>query len=166
MFCTAHDVDRLARSQVLRLRATALVILRDRAEADDVVQETLARLWARRDEVRVAEAEAWMRTVAQNIALDRIRKTSRLSWSEPDPDLPDPLGSDWMAGTGDRLDVLQLIAKLPAQYGRVLALRYLADLSEKQTQLVLGITAATLKYRTRHGLRQLRELMNEYGYER
>ena len=62
-----------------KLFRLALRITFDRAEAEDVVQETLIRVWNKRDEwSQFGSIEAYCLTVARNLAIDRSeRKDSR-----------------------------------------------------------------------------------------
>lgn len=73
-----------------KLFRLALRITFDRAEAEDVVQETLIRVWNKRDEwSQFGSIEAYCLTVARNLAIDRSeRKDSRTveltpKWSRP-----------------------------------------------------------------------------------
>lgn len=62
-----------------KLFRLALRITSDRAEAEDVVQETLIRVWNKRDEwTQFGSVEAYCLTVARNLAIDRSeRKDAR-----------------------------------------------------------------------------------------
>ena len=58
-----------------KLFRLALQIVFDRAEAEDVVQETLIRVWNKRDEwTQFGSIEAYCLTVARNLAIDRSEK--------------------------------------------------------------------------------------------
>ena len=51
----------------------AYSLLKDRAEAEDVVQEVFMRLWQKRDElINIKNIEAWNMTMTRNLTLDRI----------------------------------------------------------------------------------------------
>ena len=59
------------KDKVFRL---ALRITMDRAEAEDITQETLVRVWERRDEWSAIEnMEAWVLTIGRNMALDFLK---------------------------------------------------------------------------------------------
>ena len=63
----------------------ALRITLDKAEAEDIVQETMIKVWNRRDTWSEIESiEAFCTTICKNLALDYIRKSSHLSDSTPD----------------------------------------------------------------------------------
>ena len=54
---------------------TALRIILNREEAEDIVQDTLMKLWERRDELqKVENLEAFALTMARNLAIDRKEK--------------------------------------------------------------------------------------------
>ena len=58
-----------------RLFRLALRITLDHAEAEDIVEDTLLRVWSKRDEMEeVANLEAYCLTVCRNLALDRSAK--------------------------------------------------------------------------------------------
>ena len=53
----------------------ALRITQNRDDAEDVVQDTMLRVWNRRDEwERIASMEAFCLTICRNIALDKLRR--------------------------------------------------------------------------------------------
>jgi len=57
-----------------RLFWIAVRMLGDEAEAEEIVQETLIRLWRREDGETLRSPEAWTRTVAVRLCLDRLRR--------------------------------------------------------------------------------------------
>ena len=68
-----------------KLFRLALRITFDRAEAEDVVQETLIRVWNKRDEwSQFGSIEAYCLTVARNLAIDRSER-KRLPYRGADP---------------------------------------------------------------------------------
>ena len=86
-----------------KLFRLALRITLNRAEAEDVVQDTLIRVWSKREEwVGLESVEAYCMSIARNLAIDRSRKAgkqelraytgnSRASGYD-DPRLPDGAG--------------------------------------------------------------------------
>ena len=53
--------------------STALYILRDRSEAEDVTQEVYIRLWNSIKEVESDKAKAWLMKVTKNLCIDHLR---------------------------------------------------------------------------------------------
>jgi RNA polymerase sigma-70 factor, ECF subfamily len=82
----ADAFEMVIRNYSRNLFAVAFAILRDRGEAEDVVQETLVKAYGARWRVRNAEKfPAWMASVARNRALDVLkrRRTVPLDGHEP-----------------------------------------------------------------------------------
>lgn len=57
-----------------RLYAIALHVLQDRVAAEDVCQEAFVRLWKSIEQVEIASAGAWLKTVVRNLCIDAIRR--------------------------------------------------------------------------------------------
>ena len=108
-----------------RLVGQLVGVTGDPAEAEDVVMEAFARAAPRRSSFHEADnPEAWLRTVAVNVARSRWRgccagPTCCPSWSRPRSyaDLPE-----------DRLALLAALRQLPAAQREAIALHHLADL--------------------------------------
>ncbi|MDO7734262.1 MAG: sigma-70 family RNA polymerase sigma factor, partial [Planktomarina temperata] len=87
--------DRTA-AQVLTARLAPLVfaqafrMLGDRAEAEDVTQDSLLRLWHAAPDWQPGQAKVttWLYRVTSNLCIDRMRKSKRHSGEEV-PDMPD-----------------------------------------------------------------------------
>jgi RNA polymerase sigma-70 factor (sigma-E family) len=128
----------------------AFRILGDRAEAEDVAQETLARAvlrWSRLEE----RPEGWVSRVASNLALDGYRRRARRRRV-----LSGPMGvvDERM---GERADLVQALRSLPRRQREVVVLRYLADLSESDVAAALGCSAGSVKTHASRGLAALRQ---------
>src|SRR5438132_1464028 len=104
-----------------RLRRYARALVGDRASADDLVQDTLERAWAKLHLYRQGtDLRAWLFTVMHNVHVNRVRAT-RIS---------DPLGDEMpeLAQRGTQADALlvrhldRAIARLPADQRAVLLL--------------------------------------------
>jgi RNA polymerase sigma factor (sigma-70 family) len=121
--------------------------------AEDVAAEVMGRTYARWSRVRaLPHRRAWVARVAFHEALDvshreRRRRTTKSSGSG-DRDLVDDLVR--------RLALNDSLARLPKRQREVVALRYLADLSEADTAHQLGITVGSVKQHGRRALQTLR----------
>ena len=73
--------------------------------------------------------------------------------------MPEPgqIVSDQSAIVADRDQLLRALATLPARQRAVIVLRYLEDLSEAQTSVVLGCSEGTVKSQASRALAKLRE---------
>lgn len=67
--------DRLYELASRRLFAVAVRMMKDRSEAEDVLQEAFIRVWQRAESFRPGEARAmgWLITILRNLAIDRLR---------------------------------------------------------------------------------------------
>ncbi len=122
----------------------------DLSEAEDVVAEAFERAVSRRRTFeRLDNPEAWLRTVAVNLARSRHRRRElgerllrRTTPAEPTraPDLSD-----------DRLTLVAALRALPHQQRETLALHYLADLAVADVATTLGVPVGTVKARLSRG---------------
>ena len=134
----------------------------DLAEAEDLVQEALARASARWSRLRTYDVpEAWVRRVALNLAADRTRRLRRklaaLARIGPPPLVP-PFSED-------ALVVAAALRTLPLAHRQVLVLHYLADLSVDQIAGELGIPSSTVRGRLARARRVLASQLNEPAEE-
>ena len=124
-------------------------VLGDRAAAEDVTQETLARAlvhWA-----RIAPyAEAWTARTASNLAIGEWRKRTR------SPRLPGRTEATADVLPLDRMELVAHLARLPRRQREVVVLRYLADLPEATVAAALGCSTGTVKQHASRGLGALR----------
>ncbi len=126
----------------------AYQLLGDRQEAEDIAQEACARAclrWRRIDNPR-----AWVLRVTTNLVFDRFRRlrtAAKHTATRPAPAAP---------ADERHLDLRRALARLPKRQRDVVALRYLADLSEAETAAALGCSRGTVKTHAARGLRALR----------
>jgi RNA polymerase sigma-70 factor (sigma-E family) len=140
------------------LYRTAYLMLGDRAEAEDLVQTTLAKTYASWSKVRdVGAAPGYARTVLVNTAASWFRKKSWRN-ERPTANLP-----DWAHETdpSDRPAVVDALAQLPPRQRAVIVLRYYEDLSVAQTAYALGCSDGTVKSQTSDALNRLRVLLGD-----
>ncbi|MFI8190948.1 SigE family RNA polymerase sigma factor [Streptomyces sp. NPDC085946] len=140
-------------------RSACLLTAGDTHLAQDLVQETLGRLyvrWARLS--RVGNPAAYAQTVLTRTFLaHRRRRSSTERSTDVFPDLP---------GTADgdvplRLTLLQALGRLPAKDRAVLVLRYWEDRSVEETADALDTSSAAVRTRCSRALARLRELLGE-----
>ena len=127
-------------------------ILGDRADAEEVAQEALARAFARWRSV-ADHAEPWVARVATNLAIGRWRKRR--------PSLPFAEGhaaptADASALALERHGLVAALARLPRRQREVVVLRYLADLPEQAVADQLGTTVGSVKQHAHRAMARLR----------
>lgn len=145
--------DALVASRSPALLRTAYLLCGDRQLAEDLVQTSLSRAYARWGRLRTTEAgESYVRKVMFTQAATSRRR--RWHGEVPSAVLPD------RAAEGDDLDLRALLrralAALPAAQRAVLILRFYEDQSEAQTAALLDISLGTVKSRSSRALAALR----------
>jgi RNA polymerase sigma-70 factor (ECF subfamily) len=129
---------------------TAYLILGNRPDAEDAVQESFLRAWKFRDSLVTGSSfKPWLYRVVVNTCNSKLRKEipHRLRRrSEDDLDdvatIDDPMGRVALSN-----DVMSALKDLPAHLRVVVVLRYYADLSEHDIALVIGRQPGTVKSR-------------------
>ena len=123
-----------------RIHALARRMLDDPAEADDVTQEAMLRLWRIAPDWRDegAAVGSWLYRVAANLCIDRLRRRREYPMAEP-PDRPDT-GAGVVAGmeTADRARALRrALNTLPERQRVAVVLRHLEDRSNPEIAAIL-----------------------------
>lgn len=135
-------------------------IVGNRGEAEEVAAETMARALDGWDRVgAMTSRQGWIVRVAANMAVDIVRKRRFIVAGSLDrSSRPDD--------TDAQLAVREILRRLPRRQRDVLALRYLADLSEAEIAAVLGISAGSVKRHASRALDRLRRNDTEglYSY--
>jgi RNA polymerase sigma factor (sigma-70 family) len=141
-----------------RLRRYARALVADRSQADDLVQDTLERAWAKQHLFRRGtDLRAWLFTLMHNVHVNRVRATRS---SDPlDDSLPELQQS---ATQGDSLalrDMDRALARLPAEQREALLLVTLEDLSYEETAKALGVPIGTIMSRLSRAREKLRQIL-------
>ncbi|MEO5938814.1 MAG: sigma-70 family RNA polymerase sigma factor [Sphingomonas sp.] len=123
--------SRVVEAQVAVLHRVAFRMLGDGAEAEDVAQEALLRLWATADRWRSGQSgiAAWLTRVAVNLCLDRLRRR-RFSSDAEVPDRPDdaPGADEAMAAAQMRAAALAALGDLTERHRAAIVLTYYEEL--------------------------------------
>jgi len=139
----------------------AWLLTADRHDAQDLVQDALARVLPRWGRIAPEAREAYVRTVIRSQYVDRLRRERHLQVA-PYADLPEDhftsTGLDRVGQVDAQLSIAQALARLGPRQRAVLVLRFYEDLSQAQTADVLGVRVATVNSQTRRALERLRDL--------
>jgi RNA polymerase sigma-70 factor (sigma-E family) len=143
----------IARSSAL-LR-TAYLLTGNRADAEDLLQTTLAKTCLAWDRIRERDAlDGYVRRTMIN--------TQNSFWRRKKPEnlydeVPDSPGRD-VSSDSDLHDALwSALAQLSGKQRAMVVLRYYEDLSETETAAVLGVSVGTVKSTTSRALSKLRD---------
>jgi RNA polymerase sigma-70 factor (ECF subfamily) len=156
------------KNQLYRL---ALHITLNAAEAEDVVQETLIRVWNKRDEWQnIDSIEAFSFTICRNISLDSIRKRGNNNSSldssnvERADESTDP--SDYAEQSDSVEMVKRIVESLPEKQRSCMQLRDFEGKPYKEIADVLGISEEQVKvniFRARQTVKERFNKLNSYG---
>ena len=160
-----------------RLFRAAHRITRSREDAEDAVQDALLRAFVHlRDFDGRSSFSTWLTRIAINSALMILRKkraipsvpfeeSTKISATPPALELPgsDPSPEDFcIQGEGKRILSTAMNGLTPATR-KAMQLRYLRELSLRETARVLGVSVTTVKSRVFHGRRKLRQMLDSNG---
>jgi len=151
--------------------ALCLRILRDRAEAEDVLEEVFWELWQRRDRYDAERSApfSYLMTMSRSRALDRLRFRRRREgvWqglpaaeglsAAGDPRPADPY-EDALAAE-HRLAIDRALRELPESSRLAVELNFFEGLSHREIADRLGDPLGTVKTRIRQGLLTLRKAL-------
>jgi RNA polymerase sigma-70 factor, ECF subfamily len=171
-FSTGAEADAAVRATSREHRTILLRYLRrftgDQHRAEDLLQETLLRAW-RHPEARTDRGDwplPWLYTVARRVAIDFLR-TDHLKAAR--------FGVDDLIERADEHDHIErllvarevhaALASLPLRLREVLVHVYLGDRTIADTAALLGLPEGTVKSRTYHALRALREVLHQRGFD-
>ncbi len=153
-----------------KLFRLALRITFDRAEAEDIVQETMIRVWNKRDEWDELESvEAYCLTVARNLAIDRSEKKDSQTMeltieAEQTPDASSPY--DRLVNKERLKLVHRLVGELPEKQRLIMQLRDVEGKSYKEIAAALRLTEEQVKvnlFRARQKVKQKFIDIDNYG---
>lgn len=127
------------------LRRTAYLLCGDTHEADDIVQETLTKLYARWPRMHAVDnVDAYVNTMlVRTFVDDRRRGWWKVALLQRVPESAPPPQAAWE----DRPVIRAALAQLPARQQAVLVLRYLCDQPVREVAELLHCSEGTPKGR-------------------
>jgi RNA polymerase sigma-70 factor (sigma-E family) len=136
-----------------RLLRTAYLLTHDWANAEDLLQTSLAKAWFAWRRIQ-ADPEPYVRKVMVNTYASWWRR--RWNGEQPTLDLPEGAGRDEYAPIEDRQSLWAALRRQPRRQRAVVVLRYFEDLSEADTAEILGTSVGTVKSQAARALAKLR----------
>lgn len=159
--------DRFFDRYAARLLAFLEGMLRDRGSAEDLVQETMVRVWEHIARYRETGAfRAWVFRIAGNLALSELRRRKYRAAVPLDgaaQSVPDRRATD----AHDRLEREELaqlledgLEELPFDQRAVLLMRTRGGMTLREVAIALRVPEGTVKSRMHHAVRRLREFVD------
>lgn len=145
----------------------------DEAEVDDLTQDVFEKGFEHFESHGPEGFHPWISRIAENRAIDRLRRESRRlqRFHDPHPGEPDPFL--FLQGDDDPLrellakhaheDLVRLIPALPEVQRETVLLRYVCELGFERIAEIHGVSVNTSKTRLRYGLQRLRDLLGVEG---
>lgn len=169
MLAVRDNRDRAAFAQLFdhfapRLKGFAMRAGANSAEAEDIVQDVMIKVWQRAHQFdpEQAQVSGWIYRIARNQQIDRFRKARR---PEPEMLLPE---EDTVPDAGQVVALEQETAGLRAALSRLkpdqremVERAYLGELSHTEIQAETGLPLGTIKSRIRLALDKLRHEMKD-----
>lgn len=178
----ARAFERLVRTHVDPLRAVALRLLQNQADADEVVQEAFLSAFRNLPSWRGdARLGTWLHRIVVNAALQRLRRRKRLGTASEsveellprflDNGHPEHFHRPWVQTAEElatraetREQVRRVIDKLPENYRTVLILRDIEELDTAEVADLLELSPGAVKVRLHRARQALRNLL-EHEFE-
>ncbi len=141
-----------------RIMGHAYRILGNQAEAEDVAQEAMLRLWRVARDWRQGEAQVttWLYRVVANLCTDRLRRSRSVALDE----IPEP--EDGASGPVDgmqeqaRSSALQgALNRLPERQRQAVVLRHIEELGNPEIAAIMGVSVEAVESLVARGKRAL-----------
>lgn len=136
------------------LLRTAWLICGDAAQAEDLVQSAMVKVYVRWGKLRHTQPQAYARKCILNEQIDTHRRGKRETTVR---EMPEQQHHD--REPEDTGHVVRLLALLPARERQVVVMRHYAGLTEAEVSDLLNISIGTVKSSGSRGLARLREAL-------
>lgn len=157
---------------VPRVLGQATRMLGDQAEAEDVAQEAMMKLWKIAPDWRQGEAQVstWLYRVVANLCTDRLRRRRGVSLDQiAEPTDPQPSASAGIQETTRLTALANALAQLPDRQAQAVSLRHLEGLTNPEIAQIMDISVRSVESLTARGKRALADILAgrkaELGYE-
>lgn len=141
-------------------------IVRDEAEAENLLQDTFIKVWKHIDQYRSERGRlfTWLINIARNTAINFLRSQKDIQKTEIHPDkngvhlyggpVADPAPVDYIG-------VSETVAQLDPKLKQIIDLLYFNGYTQQEVADGLGLPLGTVKTRTRTALQQLKKLFGD-----
>ena len=164
---TFHTIILPLKDKLFRL---AYSIVKDQAEAEDILQDLLLKLWSRKEEWNgIENLEAYCFRATKNLALDRLASLTLRKTVIPDSDKEALYFIDThsphqeMVRKEQRTAILRSIEELPENQRLVFQLREIEGMSYREIAEVLSISEELVKVSLFRARKRMKDLLTGYG---
>lgn len=140
-----------------RLLTSLLLVAGDLDAAEEATDEAFARAYLHWSRVSLMDStQGWTYRVALNVLRRRARRSRLeqvfLSKQPPPPTVPAPAGEAWEA-----------VRRLPPRQRTAVVLRFVADLTEEQVGVAMGVSRSTISSALADARRTLVDMLSDNG---
>lgn len=127
-------------------------ITQSKESAEDITHDVFVKLYSSPPDASVKNVRAWVFQVARNLAIDVLRKKSRMAEQEEQTIIEDEYSHIHL-----RMDLETALRKLSCGEREILALHLNADLSFKEISDIVGLSLPATYRKYRKALKHLQE---------
>jgi RNA polymerase sigma-70 factor (sigma-E family) len=158
---TQVGFEDFVRAQASALFRSAYLLVGNRQEAEDLLQEALERTYRRWERTSIDHPTAYVRRTMANLATNRRRRRQPLTVALTTDH--DTAAADETENVHQRTALLRALDRLPPRQRVVLVLRYWEDMTERETASSIGCSVGSVKRHAARGLERLRQVMAATG---
>lgn len=159
-------VKSIYRDHGAALRRFVLGISRDPQLAEDVVQETVLRVWQQTPEI-TGSLRSYLYRTARNIIIDNYRRAQRRPAEMLEGDVTEPaVVMERVDELLNRVLVEEALVRLSKEHRDVLVALHYRRFTVNEAAVQLNIPSGTVKSRAYYAVRSLRTILDEMGVER
>ena len=178
------EFERVALPQLSHLYTSAFYLTKDKAEAEDLVQETYIRALRFFDKFQPGtNCRAWLLSILRNLFINRYqqkkREAERVDWEKIDQVYESIVEQGEKAERADKdnpetllisqlmdEEVEEALKKLPEEYRTAIVLVDIEELSYEEAAKVMDCAIGTVRSRVSRGRRMLQVALRGYALER
>lgn len=158
-----QSLETLYRSLQPGLLQFALHIVRNRDDAEELVNDAFLAVWQKRDTLQLDNSlRAYLFTAVRNRCLNHLKKP-RLVWeSEADSDFPEPLAADITEKlSAEETEALigKLIDRLPPRCRQIFLMSRIEQLSHREIATLMDLSVKTVENQIGIALKYLKECL-------
>ena len=179
-----EEFERVALPQLSHLYTSAFYLTKDRAEAEDLVQETYLRAFRFFDKFQPGtNCRAWLLSILRNLFINRYqqkkREAEKVDWEKIDQVYESIVEQGEKAVRAERdnpetllisqlmdEEVEEALKKLPEEYRTAIVLVDIEELSYEEAAKVMDCAIGTVRSRVSRGRRMLQVALRGYALER
>ncbi|MBQ3606419.1 MAG: sigma-70 family RNA polymerase sigma factor [Muribaculaceae bacterium] len=159
-----HEMERLEFEHIAKiirpkLKNKAFLILHDEAEAEDIVQDALLKLWTirnRLDEYQSIEALAMV--IMQRLCLDVLKRRRNDTYKGEEPQEMEYSPHEELERIESGTQVDAILAQLPDKQSAILRMKHIDMLETKEIATILGMSEGAIRITLMRARNKVKEL--------